>query len=153
MLLCLFPNCDAAVTPCEEMHVLGPSGALGGPCPSSPSFPPTSPLYVPESPTNCARQPLLGCPTEQDRPFSLSSWVEGVTEQRVLSEHCQAPEEPACCRHCRAPALHLSGSHFDPERVSESGHVSEMQFGFYSFPRRDFFSSPPLSPPPDPSDK
>lgn len=128
VLLCLFHDCDIAVlTSWEETHILGPSNPLKA-LSLLPRFSSTSPLCIPKSPTNCARQPLLGLPAEQDRPVSLaSSWMERVAEQRALSEHCQAPEDSACCRPLhRAPSLHLCRFPFGPERASEI-RLSEMQ--------------------------
>lgn len=72
ILLCLLPDLDtAALTPgAERAH----SGAIRPLLKAAlPPAPIHRPFVRPASPINCARQPLLGLPAEQDRPFSLPS--------------------------------------------------------------------------------
>lgn len=100
----------------------GNSTFWGHPTPSGHCPPPLVPIHqafvCPASPSNCARQPLLGLPAEQDRPFSLpSSGTDRVAEQRALSEHHQVPDGPC----------HFTSFHFGPEMASEIRHVSETQ--------------------------
>lgn len=118
VLLCLFPDCDiAALTPREETARSGAARPLVNAALPHPS-PSTSPLCGPATPTNCARQPLLGLPAEQDRPFSLpSSGTARIAEQRALSEHRWVPDGPC----------HSTPLQFGPERAPEIRHVSETQ--------------------------
>lgn len=119
VLLCLFPNEDIAVlTPWEETARSGAARPLLDIALPPQPVPIHQPFVCPASPTHCARQPLLGLPAEQDRPFSLpSSGTDGVAEQRALSERHWVPGRPC----------HFTSFQFCPERASEIRHVSETQ--------------------------